>query len=132
MKSTSSMRTIEELRTLFSRFGIPRTLVSDNGPQFVSEAFDEFMKNNGVVHLRSAPYHPQSNGLAERAVRTVKNGLKKNTQGTISTRLARMLHRYRRTPLRCGQTPGMLLFGREMCTLERTHPDKLPRQTNQS
>lgn len=114
MRSTSSIRTIEELRTLFSRFGLPRTLVSDNGPQFVSEAFDEFMRRNGVVHLRSAPYHPQSNGLAERAVRTVKNGLKKITKGTISARLARMLHRYRRTPLRCGQTPAMLLFGREI------------------
>lgn len=114
MKTASSAGMIVVLRTLFSRFGIPRTLVSHNGPQFTSEAFDEFMNQNCILHLRSAPYHPQSNGLAERAVRIIKEGLRKNQKGTLSARLARILHRYRRTPLKCGWTPAMLLLGREI------------------
>uniref|UniRef100_A0A3B3C7M6 Gypsy retrotransposon integrase-like protein 1 n=1 Tax=Oryzias melastigma TaxID=30732 RepID=A0A3B3C7M6_ORYME len=47
MKNTSAERTVEELRTIFSRFGLPQQLVSDNGPQFVSEVFNTFMEENG-------------------------------------------------------------------------------------
>ncbi|XP_064468795.1 uncharacterized protein K02A2.6-like [Ornithodoros turicata] len=111
MNITSSARTIVELRTLFSRWGLLRTLISDNGPQFVSEAFQEFMSRNGVVHLRSPPYLPQSSGLAERAVRTIKTGLKKNVKGTLSTRLARILHSYRRTP-QVRQDTGYVAVGK--------------------
>ena len=50
--------------------------VSDNGPQFVSEEFAKFMKSNGIHHIRSAPYHAATNGLAERMVETFKNSLK--------------------------------------------------------
>ncbi|KXJ07253.1 Uncharacterized protein K02A2.6 [Exaiptasia diaphana] len=66
MKSTTSSKTIEVLRNLFARFGIPEQLVSDNGPQFVSDEFQTFMKSNGIRHITSAPYHPATNGLAER------------------------------------------------------------------
>ncbi len=57
MNSTSSEKTIEELRSVFSRFGIPQQLVSDNGPQLVSEEFQSFLRVNGIQHIRSAPYH---------------------------------------------------------------------------
>ncbi|KAI2646093.1 Transposon Ty3-I Gag-Pol polyprotein [Labeo rohita] len=66
MKSTSSVNTVEALRLIFGRFGLPQPLVSDNGPQLVSEEFEAFMKANGIHHIRSAPYHPSTNGLAER------------------------------------------------------------------
>ncbi|XP_037576521.2 uncharacterized protein K02A2.6-like [Dermacentor silvarum] len=111
MKSATACSTIEALRTTFSRFGIPETIVSDNGPQFTGKEFADFMRRNNVLHLRTAPYHPQSNGLAERAVRTVKQKLKTNRQGSLQTRLARILHSYRRTPLACGETPAMRLLG---------------------
>ncbi|XP_077486586.1 uncharacterized protein LOC144097845 [Amblyomma americanum] len=101
------------LRTLFSTLGLPRTLVSDNGPQFTSADFREFMKLNNITHLRTAPYHPQSNGLAERTVRTVKVFLKKNVHGSLKTRLARILHKYGRTPQSGGSTPAQLLMGYE-------------------
>lgn len=114
MKSSTTHATIEALRTLFSTFGLPRTLVSDNGPQFTSWEFNTFTKLNNIVHLRTAPYHPQSNGLAERAVRTVKYSLKKNVQGSLKTRLARILHRYRRTPQAGGRTPAQLLMGYDL------------------
>ena len=63
--------TIEHLRTLFATHGIPEVLVSDNGTQFTSAEFDEFMRKN---HVRVSPYHPSSNGMAERAVKILKKG----------------------------------------------------------
>ncbi len=52
-----------------SPFRLPIEMVSDNGPQFTSEKFKRFMLLiNGIVHHRGAPYHPQTNGLAERAI----------------------------------------------------------------
>ena len=70
VSSTTSSSTIEVLRDLFARFGIPEEIVSDNGTQFVSEDFQAFIRSNGIRHITSAPYHPATNGLAERAVQT--------------------------------------------------------------
>ena len=69
------------LAVLFGWFcdetGIPTTLVSDNGPQFTAKEFGDKMSKWGVNHLLTPPYHPASNGLAERAVGLVKDRLKK-------------------------------------------------------
>ena len=79
----------------------------------VSAEFEEFLERNGIKHLTSAPYHPSSNGLAERAVQVVKQGLKKNTHGNMKTRLAQVLFRYRITPqTTTGISPSELLLGR--------------------
>ncbi|XP_054283553.1 uncharacterized protein LOC129000616 [Macrosteles quadrilineatus] len=75
MKSTSSLKTIERLRSLFASYGLPDTLVSDNGPSFTSFEFKEFLKKNGVRFVLSPPYHPASNGAAERCVQEVKKNL---------------------------------------------------------
>jgi len=72
--STSTV-VIEELRDKFSQFGIPETIVTDNGSCFTSAEFELFLEKNGVKHLTTAPYHPASNGLAERAVQIVKKGI---------------------------------------------------------
>ena len=76
---------IEELRTLFSRFGIPETIVSDNGTCFTSYEFKQFLKRNGIKQLLSAPYHPSTNGLAERAEQVLKRGLRKMDQGSLKS-----------------------------------------------
>ena len=76
MSTTTSQKTITELQRLFSMYGIPTQLVSDNGPQFTSEEFASFMKRNGIKHIRCAPYHPSSNGTAERFVQTFKKAMK--------------------------------------------------------
>ena len=75
--STTAAKTIEELRNIFARNGIPHQLVSDKGPQFVSDKFRNFMKVHGIRHIRTAVYYPASNGEAERFVQTFKNALKK-------------------------------------------------------
>ena len=74
--ATASM-TIEHLQTLFATHGIPEVLVSDNGTQFTSTDFEEFMRKNGIQHVRVSPYHFSSNGMVEKAVKTLKEGLKK-------------------------------------------------------
>ena len=61
---------------VFATHSLPRKVVTDNGPSFTSEEFRAFMSDNGITHVTTAPYHPLSNGLAERAVHTVKRGLK--------------------------------------------------------
>ena len=75
--SATSSNTISALRTIFATFGLPEILVSDNGSVFTSEEFRVFIKRNRIRHLTSAPYHPATNGLAERAVQNFKRALKK-------------------------------------------------------
>ncbi len=65
MKATYASRTIQELRLIFARFGLPeQNMVTDNGPQFIAEEFQEIARSNGIQHIRVAPYHPQFNGIA--------------------------------------------------------------------
>ena len=69
-------QSIEAIRLLFANYGLPEHIVSDNGLQFTSEEFAVFMESNGIKHTRSAPYHPSTNGLAERFIQTMKQTLK--------------------------------------------------------
>lgn len=57
MPSTTSEKTIDVLRTMFAQYGLPEHLVSDNGPQFTSTEFKQFLKGNHIKHILSAPYH---------------------------------------------------------------------------
>ena len=66
MSSTTSTEIIKRLRRTFAQEGVPITLVSDNGPQFVSGEMEAWLKNINCHHVRTPPYHPRSNGLAER------------------------------------------------------------------
>jgi transposase InsO family protein len=77
----TASKTIEIIRHWFARYGLPLMLVSDNGPQFTASEFKDFLQRNGVKHTLTPPYHPSSNGAAERSVQIVKNGLKKHLLG---------------------------------------------------
>ena len=126
VNSSTSQATIEKLRLIFSTHGLPEVLVSDNGTCFTSEEFAAFVRANGVKHLTSAPYHPAANGLAERAVQTLKNALKKDPGKTnLETQILHFLFRYRITPhATTGVTPAELLLGRRpRYRLDLLHPD---------
>lgn len=111
MSQATSSNTIEALRKLCAQFGIPNTIVTDYGTTFVSSEFEEYLVQAGIAHKTSSPYHPATNGQAERAVQIVKRGLKKNTIGSMNTRLSRILFDYRTTPhTTTGETPAKLLF----------------------
>ena len=88
--------------------------MTDNGTQFTSAEFEMFMRKNGIHHIRSSPYHPASNGLAERAVQSFKENMKKSSCAeSLETRLSRFLFWYRLTPhSTTGVPPAELLLGR--------------------
>jgi hypothetical protein len=124
MSSSTVARTIQALRDMFARWGIPEQLVSDNGPQFTSDEFRVFMLSNGVKHIRTVPYHPATNGAAERFVQTVKRALQSLQRGTVL--VSSFLLQYRNTPhATTGVSPGSLLVGRPL----RTRLDLLPPPT---
>ena len=122
--STSAI-TISKLRQSFSTRGIPDAIVSDNATGFVSEEFQDFCRHNGIKHITSAPHHPASNGLAERAVGIVKEGIKRMHGGDLETKLARFLFDYRITPhSTTGIAPAELLMHRQLKTrLHLIRPD---------
>lgn len=72
--------TIAVMKQIFAEHGIPKTLKSDNGPQFSAKAFQEFAKEWCFDHVTSSPIYPKSNGFIERQVQTVKQALIKAKQ----------------------------------------------------
>ena len=69
MGQATTTNTIAALRCVFSYFGLPEHLVTDNGSQFTSVEFQKFLKENNIEHTLTAPGHPATNGLAERCRR---------------------------------------------------------------
>ena len=65
LRKTTTKIIIEQLLLIFSRNGFSTTLVSNNGPQFVSESFKKLLKTNRMDHVIASPYHPQGNGVIE-------------------------------------------------------------------
>ena len=120
----TSAHTIQHLRSVFARHGIPEEIVTDNGTQFSSHDFKDFTKNNNIKHTTSSPLFPQSNGMAERSVQTVKR-LIRSSRDPYEALLA-----YRTTPLENGYSPAQLLYSRQLrsnlpATIEQLHP-KVP------
>ena len=122
--SSTSQVTIEKLCQSFSNFGLPLMIVTDNGSSFVSEEFQTFLAANGIIHRRSSPYHPATNGLAERAVQTFKHSMRK-LFGPLDSRLSQFLFRYRITPHTSTEiSPAEAMFGRPLRSrLDLVYPD---------
>ena len=68
-------------RNIVTRFGVPESLVSDNGLQFNSRAFREFCSNLNIKNKYSTPAYPQSNNQVEATNKAIMNGLKKRLEG---------------------------------------------------
>ena len=119
----SSASTIDLLKSYFRRHGIPLKLRTDNGPQYSSQEFTEFCKAYGIEHHTSSPYHPQSNGSAERAVQTIKRLWRKCSDKHLS------LLDYCTTPLEsCNLSPPQLLMSRRPRNLLPTSKELLKPQ----
>ncbi|CAC5375559.1 unnamed protein product [Mytilus coruscus] len=80
LSKTTSSQVITILKKQFARFGIPTTIVSDNGPRFSADEFRKFTTKVGINHMVSSPNHPQGNSKAESAVKVIKNMIKKTLQ----------------------------------------------------
>ena len=118
---------MDELRYIFARWGIPQQIVTDNGPQFVSKMFQRFTSSNNIKHIKSSPYHPATNGLAERFVQTLKQALRvsRKDNRSLQHRLASFLMNYRNARHSTTETaPACLMMGRELrCRLHLLKPD---------
>ena len=68
LADTLSSTIVTHMKSIFARQGIPKIVVSDNGPQFSSYGFDTFAKQWDFKHVTSSPTYPQSNGMAARTV----------------------------------------------------------------
>ena len=97
LRDTSSHSVIQALKQIFSRFGVPNIVMSDNGPQFSSEAFKTFAQIWKFEQKTSSPLYAQSNGQVENTVKTVKRILKKAAKSGEDPHL--MLLEYRNTPI---------------------------------
>ena len=116
--STSSV-TIEKLQITFANQGLPELIVTDNGPCFTSDEFENFCEKNGIKHITSPAYHPASNGLAEKTVQFLKTGLKKmsTAAGSLQSKVSKLLFTYRTLPHSVtGITPAELNMKRKMRT----------------
>ena len=126
MQTTTAEKTIQVLRRMFAAYGLPEQVVSDNGSQFTSQEFAEFMKRNGIKHIKSTPYHPSTNGLAERFVQTFKRAMLKDF-GSRPThhQLANFLLVYRSSPhTTTNRTPSELFLKQQLRTrMDLLRPD---------
>lgn len=111
--NTTAENVIKKLKSIFARHGIPNIINSDNGPQFTSKEFQNFSKEWNFNHTTSSPYHQQSNGLAERAIQTVKGIIKKCSNDNEDIHLALLI--YRNTPVMNSKySPSELLMSRHL------------------
>ena len=112
MMSKTANATIAALKSIFARHGIPNKLIADNMP-FNSKEFLEFSKKWSFKVVTSSPKYPQSNGLAERNVQTIKKLLKKAREGENDEQLA--LLELRNTPITgMSYSPAQLLMNRRL------------------
>ena len=104
-------------KNIITRFGVPDSLISDNGLQFNSRAFCEFCNNLGIKNRYSTPAYPQGNGQAEAVNKVIVNGLKRRLEGAKGNwakELPNVLWAYQTTPRRStGETAFSLTYGAE-------------------
>ena len=114
-------------RNIVTQFGVPRTLISDNGLQFDNKTFRRYCCELGIINRYSTPAYPQGNGQAEAVNKVIVNGLKKRLDDAKRRwvkELPHVLWTYRTTPRRStGVTPFAMTYGAEaVIPLEANFP----------
>jgi len=117
LRDTSATTINKHLQYLFSNFGIPKQITSDNGPQFISKEFAKFCSEWSIHHRKITPYYPQANAEIERFFRTILKIIKASVaEGTdFVSAIRKFLLTYRNTPhCTTGVSPAKLLIGRNL------------------
>ena len=114
LPNTSSSMVIIHTKSIFARHGIPKSVQSDNGPQFSAKEYSKFAEEWGFAHVTSSPYHPQSNGLAEKSVQIIKRMLNKSKRDGQDSYLS--LLELRNTRVGDIGSPAQLFMGRRLRT----------------
>lgn len=121
---TKSRTVVNHTKSIFARHGIPSVVRSDNGPQYSAQEYQQFSKEWKFEHQTSSPYYPKSNGLAEKAVQTVKMLLTKVKADGKDPYLSL---EYRSTPIDDVGSPAQLLMSRIHTILPNTLSQLQPR-----
>ena len=119
LKTVNSEKIIQCLEIMFATHGLPVTLKTDNGPQFVSKEFKDYLKHYGIKHYHTTPYWPQANGEVERQNRTLLKAFRTINAEKRDWRreIPKFLLAYRSTPhATTGKSPAELLFNRKIRT----------------
>jgi transposase InsO family protein len=107
----TAAETLGKLKELFGMFGLPKAIVSDNGPAFRSEEFRQYFMKRGVELWPTPVGHPKSNGLVERFVGNFKMHMKiTEGKGDIDSRMHSFLLQYRCAAVRGGKSPSDMVF----------------------
>ena len=108
LNSTTTGKVIASLNKIFLIYGLPKEITKDNGPQFISKEFADYLEMQGIKHRRVTPLWPQANGEMERQNRSL---LKRKEE------LSEYLIMYRTTPYSTtGISPAELLSKRKIRT----------------
>jgi len=108
------------LLQVFTRFGVPRRLLSDNGPEFEGRLINALSRQLGIEKLHTTTYHPEGDGMVERMNRTIMQLLRTyiEDEGDWERWLPLVLYAYRTTVQRStGLTPFEFMFGRDTPSL---------------
>jgi len=133
MSSVTAPAVTEKMIDMFSRYGVPREILSDQGPNFMAELLKEVYAAIGVKPIRTSPYHPQTDGLVERYNQTLKAMLRKvllTERRSWDKLLPLVMFAYREVPqASTGFSPFELVFGRDVRgTLDVLREEWLPSQ----
>nr|CAH8871688.1 unnamed protein product [Trichobilharzia regenti] len=119
-----------------SHHGLPETIVTDDGSQFTSHRIQQYCSQNAIKHMFSPPYHPQSNGQAERFVDTLKEALlEAEGEGTPFDVIQKVLMVYRTTANESTpnkQSPAEVLYERKLRTIYSFMLPPAPRRDDAS
>jgi hypothetical protein len=119
LKNTSTENIIESLENIFATFGLPQTLKTDNGSQFISEKFQNYLKDKDIIHITSTPLWPQGNGEIEIQNKTLLKAIRcaHAENKNWKNELRKFLVAYRTTPHTVtGISPSELMFNRRIKT----------------
>ena len=118
LKTTDTEKVAEALVDMFARVGIPNEVLSDNGPQFISDVMKEVGRLLSLRQLKSTPYHPMCNGLFEKFNGTLKLMLRRMAEERPKDwdrYISSLLFAYREAPqASTGFSPFELLYGRSV------------------
>ena len=119
LKTVTTEKILRALDIMFCHHGIPISMKTDNGPQFVSQEFKDYMRENGIKHNKSTPYWPQANGEVERQNRTLLKAFRtaNSENRDWKKEFPKFLLAYRSTPhSTTGKSPAEMLFNRKIRT----------------
>ena len=119
-KDLTSATAIQICKNLFTKYGIPKVIKSDNGPAFISKEWANFAKKYNFKHQKITPLHPKANPMAERVMKTSNKRIRCSVVAKTpwKAEMSNYLKRYNQTPHSAtGYSPNMLLLGSDQCDI---------------